>query len=133
MERFSLTASCLVAFFAVSSFVHAQANASASTTSTKPTTPSAVSTPTSSADANLKHKCTPPEYPGRLAPDRRYVQFNTELTEYKECLQKFATDQKGIAQKHIDAGNAAVDEYNAFVAGINKLLEKDPKDEKKAP
>jgi hypothetical protein len=78
-----------------------------------------------------KHKCEKPEYPGRLAPDRRIKLFNTELNAYKDCLQKFAADQKAISQLHVDAANAAITEYNDYIMELNKLFDRDPKDEKK--
>ena len=81
--------------------------------------------------AASKHKCEKPEYPGRLAPDRRIKQFNTDLNAFKDCLQKFAADQKAISQVHVDAANAAISEYNDFIAELNKLFDRDPKDEKK--
>ncbi len=88
--------------------------------------------PTASATSTMpKHKCEKPEYPGRLAPDRRIKQFNTDLNTFKDCLQKFAADQKAISQVHVDAANAAISEYNDYIMELNKLFDRDPKDEKK--
>ncbi|MBL8513654.1 MAG: hypothetical protein JNJ55_06655 [Betaproteobacteria bacterium] len=87
--------------------------------------------PASPGPATPKHKCEKPEYPGRLAPDRRIKQFNTDLNAFKDCLQKFAADQKAISQVHVDAANAAITEYNDYIAELNKLFDRDPKDEKK--
>ncbi|MBL8521999.1 MAG: hypothetical protein JNK75_15180 [Betaproteobacteria bacterium] len=85
----------------------------------------------STAPAAPKHKCEKPEYPGRLAPDRRIKQFNVDLNTFKDCLQKFATDQKAISQVHVDAANAAISEYNDYIMELNKLFDRDPKDAKK--
>jgi hypothetical protein len=82
------------------------------------------------AAAATKHGCKQPEYPGRLAPERVFKEFNADMVTYKDCLQKFTVDQRAQAQVYIDAGNAAVAEYNEFVASINKLLEKDTQDPK---
>jgi hypothetical protein len=87
--------------------------------------------PATPAPATPKHKCEKPEYPGRLAPDRRIKQFNTDLNTFKDCLQKFAADQKAISQIHVDAANAAITEYNDYIAELNKLFDRDPKDDKK--
>ena len=78
-----------------------------------------------------KHKCEKPEYPGRLAPDRRIKQFNADLNSFKECLQKFAAEQKAVSQVHVDAANAAISEYNDYITELNKLFDRDPKDDKK--
>lgn len=108
----TLLISLLAGLFAVSALAQA------------PATPAA-------APAVPKHKCEKPEYPGRLAPDRRIKLFNTEINAYKDCLQKFAGDQKAISQLHVDAANAAISEYNDYIAELNKLFDRDPKDDKK--
>jgi len=98
-------------------------------TASKPaaaTPPAAAAAPATTA----KHGCKQPEYPGRLAPERVFKEFNADMVSYKDCLQKFTVDQRAQAQTYIDAGNAAVAEYNEFVASINKLLEKDTQDPK---
>ncbi len=89
----------------------------------------ATATPSAPA-TSAKHGCKQPEYPGRLAPERVFKEFNADMVSYKDCLQKFTSDQRALAQTYIDAGNAAVAEYNEFVASINKLLEKDTQDPK---
>jgi hypothetical protein len=100
----------------------AQANAA--------TKPAAAPAPAASPASATKHGCKQPEYPGRLAPERVFKEFNADMVTYKDCLQKFTADQRAQAQVYIDAGNAAVNEYNEFVASINKLLEKDTQDPK---
>ena len=86
--------------------------------------------PAAAPPAAAKHGCKQPEYPGRLAPERVFKEFNADMVTYKDCLQKYTADQRAQAQVYIDAGNAAVAEYNEFVASINKLLEKDTQDPK---
>jgi hypothetical protein len=78
-----------------------------------------------------KHNCEKAEYPGRLATDRRIKQFNVELEAYKACLQKFASEQKAISQIHVDAANNAINEYNDYIKELNKLFDRDPKEDKK--
>lgn len=86
--------------------------------------------PAAAPPAAAKHGCKQPEYPGRLAPERVFKEFNADMVTYKDCLQKYTADQRAQAHVYIDAGNAAVAEYNEFVASINKLLEKDTQDPK---
>lgn len=95
----------------------------------KPAAP-ATAAPATVPPAAAKHGCKQPEYPGRLAPERVFKEFNADMVTYKDCLQKYTADQRAQAQVYIDAGNAAVAEYNEFVASINKLLEKDTQDPK---
>ncbi len=102
-------------------------SAQAQTPVAKPAVPAPAATP---APAAAKHGCKQPEYPGRLAPERVFKEFNADMVTYKDCLQKYTADQRAQAQVYIDAGNAAVAEYNEFVASINKLLEKDTQDPK---
>jgi hypothetical protein len=92
-------------------------------------TPATGTTPATSTVP--KHKCERAEYPGRLATDRRVKQFNVELEAYKACLQKFATEQKAISQLHVDAANSAINEYNDYIKELNKLFDRDPKEDKK--
>lgn len=92
--------------------------------------PAAATVPAAAPASTAKHGCKQPEYPGRLAPERVFKEFNADMVSYKDCLQKFTADQRAQAQTYIDAGNAAVAEYNEFVASINKLLEKDTQDPK---
>jgi hypothetical protein len=39
---------------------------------------------------------------------------------YRDCLMAFRNDMNKLAQAHIDAANAAIDEFNSFVNMINK-------------
>jgi len=84
--------------------------------------PPAASTPVAESP---KHNCTKPaEYPGRLASETQRRTWQKELVGYTDCLKKFITDQKAIAEPHVNAYNAAVDEYNQSVKAFNDQIEK---------
>jgi hypothetical protein len=91
--------------------------------------------PQSAAAAKPKHNCVKPEYPGRLAMDSelRTKSFNREVTAYKDCIQKFASDQNEIVKAAIAAANAAVDEYNQHMKDLNKAAGKEESTEPGKP
>ncbi len=78
------------------------------------------------------HACQKPgEHPGRLASDNQRRAWVKNANGYLECLKKYVSDQQGIAspllaqaKPHMDAANAAVDEYNKAVAEFKAEQEK---------
>lgn len=70
------------------------------------------------------HGCTKPdEHPGRLASDMRRNSWVKSANAYLECLKKYVQDQQGAynriaeqAKPHLDAANAAIEEYNKAAA-----------------
>lgn len=68
--------------------------------------------------------CTKPgEHPGRLASDTRRNAWTRAANTYLECMKKFIQEQQAAynkvaeqAKPHLDAANAAIDEYNKSVA-----------------
>ncbi len=80
-----------------------------------------------------KHECTKPgEHPGRVASETQQRLWTRSVNAYLECLKKFVADEQAIAKPlieqskpHIDAANAAIDEYNNsskdFRAQLDKL------------
>ena len=69
-----------------------------------------------------KPKCEPkPEYPGRLAmqSDNRRRLFERELKTFKECMQGYIDQRKAAASAEADAGNRAIEDYNAVMKKIN--------------
>jgi len=69
-----------------------------------------------------KPQCDPkPEYPGRLAmqSDTRAKAFNNDVKRYSECVKKYVADRQAATKENGDAGNAAIDEYNATMKKIN--------------
>ncbi len=79
-----------------------------------------------------KHSCTKPgEHPGRLASDTQQRSWTRNVNAYLECLKKFVADEQAIvkplndqAKPHIDAANAAIDEYNKSSKEFREQLEK---------
>jgi hypothetical protein len=61
-----------------------------------------------------KHNCVKPENPGNMASETRMKGFQKEVNDYRECINKFATEQKAFSENHMTAGNKAVEEFNTF-------------------
>ncbi len=71
---------------------------------------------TAQADSSApKHSCVKPDHPGKLASEVRLKGFQKEVNEYRDCINKFALDQKTQSENHQTAGNGAIDEFNTFV------------------
>ncbi len=62
-----------------------------------------------------KHACAKPEHPGKLASEVRMKGFQKEVNDFRECINKFATEQKAQSENHMTALNNAVNEFNGFV------------------
>ncbi|HEX8739664.1 MAG TPA: hypothetical protein VF925_05940 [Casimicrobiaceae bacterium] len=72
-----------------------------------------------------KHSCVHPgEFPGKLASDRQQKQWQKDFVAYVDCLRKFVTDQQALAQPHVQAANATVEEYNKAVKEYNDTIQK---------
>jgi hypothetical protein len=63
-------------------------------------------------------KCVKPEYPGKLASDRRFAEFNKELTAYGACVKQYVDATNLIVNAAAAAVNAAIDDYQKFNADI---------------
>ncbi len=87
----------------------------------KPTVASATAPVTTTSMALMpKHQCVSPEAPGRLASVNRQKSFNKEVDAYKNCLMQFREERNKIARTNVEAGNAAVEEFNSFIAEMKK-------------
>jgi hypothetical protein len=81
--------------------------------------------PAASAAAVPKHSCVKPgEYPGNLASDAQRRGWQKDFVAYIDCLKKFVEEQQALADPHVKAANAAVNEYNAGVKDYNAQIEK---------
>ena len=81
--------------------------------------------PAAAAAPLPKHSCTKPgEYPGNLASDTQRRTWQKDFVAYIDCLKKFVEEQQALAKPHVDAANAAVNEYNAGVKDYNAQIEK---------
>lgn len=72
------------------------------------------------APAKPTHHCVKPERPGPAPKEPQRKAFTLGVETYKSCMQKFAADQQEAAKAAIEVGNAAIQEYNDFVAELNK-------------
>ena len=72
------------------------------------------------APAKPAHNCVKPEHPGPSPREAQRKAFARNLEAYKSCMLKFAADQQEAAKAALEAGNAAVKEFNDFVAELNK-------------
>ena len=78
------------------------------------------------------HSCAHPgDHPGRLASDRQKSGWEKEAVAFLECLKKFIAAQEAAAKPyndaaraHIDAGNAAVEEYNKSAKNFKEQQDK---------
>jgi hypothetical protein len=103
--------------------------------------PAATPAPAAEAKAPVatpKHSCAQPADPGRLTSDNQAKQFRKDMDTYRECLSSYATDMRRIAEAHVGAGNAAVEEFNTYAKSVtdkqnerNKEAEKDKEKAKK--
>jgi hypothetical protein len=74
-----------------------------------------------------KHSCVKPENPGNMASEVRMKGFQKEVNDYRDCINKFASDQKTFGENHISAGNKAIEEFNTFVkTEMNPKKEDEP-------
>jgi len=66
----------------------------------------------------------PGEYPGNLASDNQKRAWQKEYVAYIDCLKKFVEEQQALAEPHVKAANAAINEYNAGVKAYNDEIQK---------
>ena len=72
----------------------------------------------------MKHNCERPgDFPGRLASSERLRSWQRSYVAYTDCLKKFITEQQALAEPHIKAGNAAIQEYNSATKEFNAAIE----------
>jgi hypothetical protein len=72
-----------------------------------------------------KHSCVKPgEFPGNLASENQKRNWQKEYVGYVDCLKKFIEEQQALAEPHVKASNAAINEYNAGVKDYNAQVEK---------
>jgi len=81
------------------------------------------------ADEPAKHNCVQPDVPGKFASETRLKEINKKTALYKACINKFAAEQQEISAKATDvatanaahdAGEAAIKEFNDYIALRNK-------------
>jgi len=73
----------------------------------------------------IKHTCTRPgDPPGNLGSDTQKRTWQKDASAYSECLKKFISEQKALAEPHVKAYNSAVDEYNEAVKTFNEQIQR---------
>jgi hypothetical protein len=88
-----------------------------------PVTPTVAAAPVVKAPhhpAVPKHTCKQPEAPGKLGSDNQQKNFVKDMDGYRDCLIAYRTEMNKLAQFHVDAANAAVEEFNDYAASLRK-------------
>lgn len=65
------------------------------------------------------HTCTQPVKPAEFKDNQEVDMFNEAVAVYKKCIADFAAEQNAAADRHRNAANQAIDEWNQFVSDNN--------------
>ena len=68
-----------------------------------------------------KHKCDPkPEVPGprMMQEPQAQKKLQREVDAYRACIKAYAEERAASAKAHENAGNAAINEYNATMKAL---------------
>lgn len=72
-----------------------------------------------------QHNCgKAPDYPGDLGSDTQKRTWQKDYVAYIDCLKKFIEEQQALAEPHVKASNAAINEYNGAVKSYNDTVQK---------
>ena len=82
--------------------------------------------PAATSDANVtKPTCQKPgDVPGALSSDNQKRAWQKDYATWGDCMKKFISDQRALAEPYNKASNAAIDDYNATVKLYNDQIEK---------
>lgn len=61
------------------------------------------------------HSCRKPYKPYKFTSEWEATQFNDDVQRYKRCISNFVEEQNEAAQRHHDAREEAIEEWNRFV------------------
>jgi len=61
------------------------------------------------------HSCAKPYKPYKFTSEWEVTQFKNSVQRYKGCINDFVEEQNEEAQRHQDAAEEAIDEWNRFV------------------
>lgn len=70
-----------------------------------------------------KHECDPkPVMPGpTMRQDPMVVRrLQRDIDRYRECMKSYADERSAHSKAHTDAGNAAINEYNATMKELQE-------------
>ena len=73
-----------------------------------------------------KHKCEPvPQMPPKSLMTDKMVRrtFDTDLKNYKECMNGYLEQRNAAIKAHQDAANAAINDYNGVMKSLNEASE----------
>jgi hypothetical protein len=83
--------------------------------------PPAVTTPAPASADNLpKHSCKQPDRPGQFSTENEQRVFIKAVDTYRDCLMAFRSEMNEKAKASVEAGNKAVEEFNAFAESLRK-------------
>src|SRR5215831_8626865 len=66
--------------------------------------------------------CVAPKYPGKSRTDKEVESFNNEFKDYGDCMKKYVDEARATSTAAIEAGNKAVDDYNAYTGEVKKQI-----------
>ena len=59
--------------------------------------------------------CTEPYKPYEFSDDWEYQNFLNEVDSYRDCISTFVEEQREAAQRHLEAADEAVEQWNRYV------------------
>lgn len=66
--------------------------------------------------------CVAPKYPGKSRTDQEVEAFNKDFKDYGDCMKKYVDEARATSNAAIEAGNKAVDDYNAYTGEVKKQI-----------
>ncbi len=61
------------------------------------------------------HTCSKPFAPYRFDSQWQYDNYIADVNRYRRCIETFVDEQNAAADRHLQAANNAIDEWNRFV------------------
>jgi hypothetical protein len=61
------------------------------------------------------HSCTQPHRPFKFKSESEVNAYKAQVEGYRKCINDFVEEQNQAMQKHKDAANRAIEEFNFFV------------------
>jgi hypothetical protein len=66
--------------------------------------------------------CVAPKYPGKSRTDQEVDAFNRDFKDYGDCMKQYVDTARATSNAAIEAGNKAVDDYNAYTGEVKKMI-----------
>jgi len=61
------------------------------------------------------HSCTQPHRPFKFKTDAEVSAYKAQVEIFRKCINDFVEEQNQAMQKHKDAANRAIEEWNFFI------------------